>query len=256
MKILSLGAGVQSSTLALMAEKGEIDRPDCAIFADTGWEPKSVYAWLEWLESQLSYPVYRVSAGNIRKSLLDENSRYAAIPFFTSNGGIGRRQCTNEYKIQPIERKTRELIGLAKGERAKEHHAFMMIGISTDEIQRLKPSRNKWQTNIWPLIDKGMSRADCLSWMQKNDYPLPEKSSCIGCPYHSNQYWREMRQKDPEAWKDACFVDEQLRVNGARKKMQFKEFMHPSLVPLRDAQLGDDRTVDMFNNECEGICGV
>lgn len=38
MRILSLGAGVQSSTLALMAEHGEIEKPDYAIFADTGWE--------------------------------------------------------------------------------------------------------------------------------------------------------------------------------------------------------------------------
>jgi 3'-phosphoadenosine 5'-phosphosulfate sulfotransferase (PAPS reductase)/FAD synthetase len=245
--------------MALMAEKGEIARPDCAIFADTGWEPKSVYAWLDWLESQLSYPVYRVSKGNIRDDLAysyQHKQRFASIPFFTGNGGIVRRQCTNEYKVEPIGRKTRELLGLAKGERAKEHHATMMIGISTDEIQRLKPSRNKWQTNIWPLIDKGMSRSDCLSWMQKNDYPLPEKSSCIGCPYHSDAHWRDMRENDPESWQDACYVDEQLRANGLKAKLNELEYMHRSLKPLREAQLGDDRTVDMFNNECEGICGI
>jgi hypothetical protein len=44
MRILSLGAGVQSTTMALMAAVGEIaDKPDAAIFADTGWEPKAVY---------------------------------------------------------------------------------------------------------------------------------------------------------------------------------------------------------------------
>ena len=39
LRILSLGAGVQSTTLALMAAHGEVEAPDCAIFADTGWEP-------------------------------------------------------------------------------------------------------------------------------------------------------------------------------------------------------------------------
>ena len=35
--VLSLGAGVQSSTLALMAAKGEVTpMPDVAVFADTG----------------------------------------------------------------------------------------------------------------------------------------------------------------------------------------------------------------------------
>ena len=65
--ILSLGAGVQSSTLALMAAKGEVTpMPDMAIFADTGYEPQAIYKWLEWLEKQLPFPVVRVSAGNIR----------------------------------------------------------------------------------------------------------------------------------------------------------------------------------------------
>lgn len=65
LRVLSLGAGVQSTTLALMATKGEIEAPDCAIFADTGWEPKAVYRHLQWLEDVLPFPVHRVSAGDI-----------------------------------------------------------------------------------------------------------------------------------------------------------------------------------------------
>ena len=46
--------GVQSSVMALMAGAGAFDRtPDCAIFADTKWEPPSIYAHLDWLEGQL-----------------------------------------------------------------------------------------------------------------------------------------------------------------------------------------------------------
>ncbi len=42
-RILSLGAGVQSSTMALMADQGAFGKkPDAAIFADTGWEPEPV----------------------------------------------------------------------------------------------------------------------------------------------------------------------------------------------------------------------
>tara|TARA_R110001606_G_scaffold340650_1_gene488896 strand:- start:353 stop:583 length:231 start_codon:yes stop_codon:yes gene_type:complete len=59
-RILSLGAGVQSSTLALMIEKGLVPMIDAAIFADTGAEPKKVYEWLNWLEKQVSFPVLRV----------------------------------------------------------------------------------------------------------------------------------------------------------------------------------------------------
>ena len=52
MHIISLGAGVQSTTMALMAAHGEIEpMPDCAIFADTGDEPQAVYDHLAWLMS-------------------------------------------------------------------------------------------------------------------------------------------------------------------------------------------------------------
>lgn len=264
MRILSLGAGVQSSTLALMAEHGKIEKPDYAIFADTGWEPKHCYDWLDWLETQLSYPVIRVSKGNIRDDLLKtiaSGDGFIGIPFFSENG-LGRRQCTADYKIKPINVKMRELLGYKKGQRIPANSVNMMIGISIDEHQRIKPSRERWIVNTYPLIDKWVSRNDCLVWMEKHNYPTPPKSSCIGCPFHSNQHWREMKQNDPEAWKDACLVDSYLRVNTKydgvlpRPGKQVIEYMHRSLQPLRDANIGDELTIDMFNNECEGMCGV
>jgi 3'-phosphoadenosine 5'-phosphosulfate sulfotransferase (PAPS reductase)/FAD synthetase len=125
--VLSLGAGVQSTTLLLMAAKGEFDKaPDVAIFSDTGWEPKHVYQHLDWLEGQVKgiIPIHRVSKGNIRDDALNpEKSRFASMPFFVRNesggGGALRRQCTNEYKIQPITRKIREILGVKPGHRVK-----------------------------------------------------------------------------------------------------------------------------------------
>jgi 3'-phosphoadenosine 5'-phosphosulfate sulfotransferase (PAPS reductase)/FAD synthetase len=70
LRVLSLGAGVQSTTLALMAAAGEIEAPDCAIFADTGWEPKAVYQHLDRLERCLPFPVHRVSKGNLRDDVI------------------------------------------------------------------------------------------------------------------------------------------------------------------------------------------
>jgi hypothetical protein len=255
LRILSLGAGVQSSTLALMIERGEVEPVDCAIFADTGWEPESVYRWLDWLESQLSYPVYRVSSGNIRKSLTGEQKRYAAIPFFTENGGMGLRQCTSEYKLTPIRRKVRDLLGLRRGERSKGQMAVMLIGISTDESIRMKPAAEKYMQNVFPLIDARMTRTACLAWMNDHGYPLPEKSSCIGCPYHSDSHWRDMRDNDPESFSDACHIDDIMRETGS-SVMRERQYMHRSLTPLRYATFKGDGNMDMFGNECEGMCGV
>ena len=57
---LSLGGGVQYRVLALLLDRGLLPgypRPDLAVFADTQWEPRAVYDNIEWLKSQLSYPV-------------------------------------------------------------------------------------------------------------------------------------------------------------------------------------------------------
>ncbi|MEC9244426.1 MAG: hypothetical protein VYB05_06615, partial [Pseudomonadota bacterium] len=179
LRVLSLGAGVQSTTLALMAAHGEIGpMPDCAIFADTGWEPKAVYEHLDWLRSPnvLPFPVHLVSAGNIRDQLMGaaKGKRWASIPAFaktitpvgssvpvfdedaagalvevstrrttrdTVSIGMIRRQCTTDFKIVPIRRKVRELAGLARKRSPGHPVVEQWIGISCDEIMRVKPSR-------------------------------------------------------------------------------------------------------------------
>src|SRR5690606_37874146 len=120
MRLLSLGAGVQSTTLALLAVEGRLPSLDGAIFADTGWEPRTVYEHLDRLEKVLAdagIPLHRVSAGNLRRDLLDPDARYGSIPYYVSNPdgseGMGRRQCTQVYKLAPINRRVRELLGAA-----------------------------------------------------------------------------------------------------------------------------------------------
>ena len=263
--VLSLGAGVQSTTLALMAAAGEIKpMPDAAIFADTQWEPRAVYDHLTWLETRLPFPVHRVTAGNIRDGILARRNttggRYASIPWFTlgedGSKGMGQRQCSSEYKLAPIMWKVRELLGVDRRAQIKPGSAEIWIGISTDEAHRMKPARQAYMTNRWPLIDAGMSRDDCLKWMSARGFPKPPKSACIGCPYHDQDYWRNMRDNSPAEWADAVEVDRQLRLGNSRG-LRAIEFMHPQRVPLDQADLTPKpREPDLFGNECEGICGV
>ena len=178
--IISLGAGVQSTTMALMAACGEIGpMPDGAIFADTGAEPQGVYRHLDWLEKQLPFPIYRVSVGNLREEIVAAMTGLghrmdARPPFFTSSGGMLRRQCTQDFKILPITRKVRELIGLKKGQRGpKTPVVEQWIGISCDEAMRMKPSRLTYIKHRWPLIEKEMRRSHCLSWNIAKGYPKP-----------------------------------------------------------------------------------
>jgi hypothetical protein len=147
LRVISLGAGVQSTTLALMAAHGEIGpMPDCAVFADTGWEPRAVYGHLGWLRSGvLPFPVHVVSNGDIRAALTaGEPGRYAAVPFFLKTEGergMGRRECTHEYKLKPLMWKYRELLGKDRRERIAKGSCEVWIGISTDEVMRVKRAR-------------------------------------------------------------------------------------------------------------------
>ena len=259
-RILSLGAGVQSSTLALMIAAGDLPMVDGAIFADTQWEPAHVYRWLDWLEKQLPFPVYRVTAGNIRANVTAKQNttgqRFASLPFHLvmpdGEKSMARRQCTREYKITPIRQQSRKLM-LAAGAKAVEQ----WIGISTDEAQRMKPSGRQYINNRWPLIEAGMSRRDCLAWMQARGYPQPPKSACIGCPFTDNARWRDMRDNDPESWADVVEVDRIIRkpVRGRR----VAQFIHRDCVPLDQVDLrtaADHGQADLWGNECEGMCGV
>lgn len=266
LNIISLGAGVQSSTMALMAAHGEITpMPDCAIFADTGAEPQGVYDWLDWLEKQLPFPVHRVMhKEGLRANIVGAiaGGRFAGAPFFTESnnkaGGMLRRQCTREFKVEPIIQKTRRLLGIGKGERAaKQILCDQWIGISTDEAQRMKPAREHYISHRYPLIDMNMSRTDCLSWMEKKGYPKPTKSACTFCPYHDDALWRDMKENDAASFADAVAIDEMIRA-GVRGTTQ-KLYVHRSLQPLSQVVFKIqpvDTTIDMFNNECEGMCGV
>jgi len=264
LRILSLGAGVQSSTLALMIEKGLIPKVSCGIFADTGGEPKLVYSQLKWLEKQLSFPVYRVEKGNLRKDMInaiDGKYKFLTVPLYTINSktgkkGLLRRQCTNDYKIQPIVQQIRKLLGLKKRQKVKKDMAVeMLMGISYDEIYRIKTNRLPYITNTYPLADMKMRRSDCLNWMKDNGYPKPPRSACTFCPYHSNEEWREIK-KDKVEWNEVIALDKAIRF-GTRKK-EDQVFLHKSCTPLDQADLSDPKKnqLNLFVDGCvEGYCG-
>lgn len=263
--VVSLGAGVQSSTMLLMLARGDLDypKPDLAIFADTGWEPPSVYRHLEWLESEVSkygVKVVRTSRGNIRDDMINraEKGSYAyTIPLYTldtetGKKGILRRQCTYHYKVAQVRRELRRQLGYGQRGRIKES-IKMYLGISIDEAHRMKNSPVKYIEHVYPLIDNEISRTDCLKWMADNGYPLPPKSSCIGCPYHNDRMWLDMKLNDPESWQDAVDFDRRIR-----KMTHIRDncYLHPSRVPLDEVIFNENDDSEHFGNECEGMCGI
>lgn len=257
--IISLGAGVQSSTMALMAAHGEITpMPDAAIFADT-LEPQNVYKWLDWLEPQLPFPSIRTGRPNIIKNALAiRNSKKTGldymqlrIPAFTLNAkgekGTLWRQCTSFWKIEMIRKEVAQY---------KAEGVTMWKGISTDEAHRQKDSDKKWIQHYYPLIEMGMSRQDCLDWMEAKGYPQPPRSACYFCPYHSDAEWIRLKRDEPDDFQRAIEFERAMQSQMAKMdSMDSVPYLHSERKPLDQINFRHEDQPNMFGNECEGMCG-
>ncbi|MFI7075045.1 hypothetical protein [Micromonospora sediminicola] len=244
-RYLSLGAGVQSSTLLLLAAQGTIPGFGAAIFADTGWEPAAVYRHLNRLTGiakQAGIEVVRVSTGDIRADALDPGHRFASMPLFTlgPNGerGMARRQCTGEYKIKPIKAEVRRRLCYPHPARVPAGvRAEMAIGISLDEIGRARDSDVAYMRNVHPLLDLGWRRTDCLRFLAGHGLADTPKSSCVGCPFHDDGFWLGLREHSPQEWADAVAFDRAIRNGSARANadghpLRGQFFLHRQRVPL------------------------
>lgn len=262
--IISLGAGVQSSTMALMAACGEITpMPTCAIFSDTQDEPQEVYIWLDWLEKQLPFPIHRVTIGKLselatrvrlsKKTGL--NYMKPSLPVYTSDGqrkGMMQRQCTLTAKIDPLNRKTKQIAG-------RGNKVTMWIGISRDEVVRMKPSREKNFTNTWPLVDLKMTREDCEKWMKEKGFPTPPRSACTYCPFHSDAEWLRIKTDSPKEFQSVVELEKRVQLSFSQcTRLTGVPYFHSSRKPLNEVDFSPKQNpqTDLFGNECEGMCGV
>ncbi len=278
LRVLSLGAGVQSSTLAFMYEYGEIEpAPDFAVFADTKAEPKQVYEWFEWMKTKITkFPIHLISAGDIGQDSLEaaEGKHTSRTPpFFTKDPKTGKmgiltRQCTAHYKIEPIHKFIRQkYLGMAKGQRTPKGTVVEMImGISRDETYRAKEARKFWIKNVFPLIDRNITRAMCKKWFADHNLPEPPRSACTFCPYRSWKEWKHLKDTSPEEFNDV--IEFEKKINNGFKGMRdgYTVFVTKKGVPLSEIDVdkeAEDKQGSFLDdlgevawNDCEGMCGV
>jgi hypothetical protein len=254
--IISLGAGRQSSYMLLEALTGKFEyKPDCAIFSDTGCEPSYVYSYLKWLTEfvweEFNFQIHIVSAGN----LIDDTLSYIngdrksgiSIPLFVnpSKSPI-RRQCTDYYKIRPVRKQIRKMYGKVP--------VRLWIGISYDEIERMKISQIGYIENYYPLVEKKINLFSIIKFYKQSNFPIPNKSSCIICPFHSMRYWQTLRDRFPEDFKVAVTFDNQIR---NLKNLSGTCYLSKSMVPL--SEIYEDNQFSLFPElleECSGMCGL
>ena len=260
--------------MCLMAEAGKFGiRPDYAIFADTHWEPTGVYDTLAWLREQVSFPIIVTDNGrslrdDVRNGVNAQGKPWLSIPAYLAevNGnsaGINWRQCTKNYKLDPIRKKVQELLGLTPREAlADGTWVEMWLGITTDEIARVKTSRFWWIGHRYPLVDDlAMTRQECLEWFQRH-YPARRlsRSACIACPFRNSNSWLDIRESDPDLFAEAVELDHNLRSrkHNAGRMFRKRAYLHHRRIPLEEALAIDsqENEVNGFINECEGHCGL
>lgn len=271
LRVICLGAGVQSSALYIMACEGAFEHePDVAIFADTGDEPNDVYEHLKWMMMAYSDSIPIVVAQRVGLPLIEDTFRVIektgvsriTIPMYVVGGdgsrGFTFRMCTKEFKIEPIIKEIRRWLGFKPGERIKgKAQVEQWFGISTDEAHRMKSSHIPWITNRYPLIEKGMSRGDCARFLEERGV-TPVKSACVVCPFHNDRHWLEMKRDSPDDFEHACWFDDRLReyYHAGNTALKGEPFIHPARIPLREVKFRHENQLDLFGNECEGMCGT
>lgn len=267
---LSLGAGFGSVGLALMVEAGllaDCPVPDLSVFADTGAEPPHVYETLDWLKPKLSFPIVIVSAGDLwadtwklikgagATRLHPHGSDFVDIPVF-GDRGILKRQCTSDYKVRAIKRAVRQFAEA----NPPELQVTQYLGISLDEAGRMKPSREAYITNRYPLIENRINRAAILAYLKERHPGAPVgRSACFFCPFHSIAEWRDIRARYPGLYAEALNMEKALR---GMERGPFYLYKGRHGLGLEQAMEKADLQgelwpePDQFQNECEGHCGL
>jgi hypothetical protein len=256
LNVISLGAGKQSSYMLLNALENKFEfYPDFAIFSDTGCEPKYVYEYFEWLKSHVkqkyNFDIIVVKTGDLIKDTIDyiegNRSRVAQLPLRLDNGGgIVMRQCTMDYKIAPLRKYLQKV---RNGENIN-----LWIGISLDEMERMKKSNVKYITHYYPLILKRIRIDEIVNWFKLSGLKEPGKSACLICPFHSDQYWMRFKIQFPEEFETACKFDDKIR---NYPKLRNQTYLSKHLKPLRDIDFSYHPSLfSELIEDCDGLCGL
>lgn len=288
--VISLGWGVQSWTLAAMSALEELPPVDFAIHSDTTWERQSTYEfaaqWTPWL-AERGVNVVTVNDQDVAGAVVDQWGgtfipAYTLTPAsihdghtwevneetdetewvfdpdlvgttVTGKNGQLRRQCTNRWKITPMRRQIAAELdrrGLSKTPGIVQQ----WLGITLDEWRRAKDSDVQYIKHVFPLLDRKMTRGDCIAWLAKNGLPAPDKSACTFCPYHNRLAWEQMKREGGADWQQAVEVDAAIR----DKRPPFPLFVHPTRVPLEDAvRIPEDygaEQLEMFSGDDDDEC--
>jgi hypothetical protein len=169
---------------------------DEVIFADTGGEVPETYEYIEVTRRYLSsHGVPFTTVAKSGDNLYETAWRRRVLP------SAIWRWSTRDYKVNPILRYYRVAGGQVK----------QYLAIAWDEITRMKDSRVEYVTNLYPLVDRRITRAQCVDIIQDAGLPIPPKSSCFFCPFGSVNRWRWIHDNHPDLYEKATALEERSK---------------------------------------------
>jgi hypothetical protein len=205
MKVISYGGGVQSTALLVLAAWHRIDY-STLLFANVGQDSENPATLTYIRDVAMPYAARRGivfqelqrrrrdgTTETLWERLHRPETRSIPIPVRMANGAPGRRSCTADFKIKVVGRWLRE------NGATSARPAVVGIGISLDEIHRANKRRSEAHEIIeYPLLEFGFNRDDCIQIITEEGLPVPPKSSCFFCPFHTVDAWRKQRIVQPD----------------------------------------------------------
>lgn len=245
-QIWSSGGGVQSTAIAALICMGEL-KPDLSIIVDTERELSTTWQYLDrWILPALEAAC--VTLSRVKKSdystvdLLANKSGEVLIPAFTSHSGsVGKlpTYCSTEWKKRVMQRWATE-------QGVKQ--ADIWLGMTVDELQRVTQPTGKWQ-HRYPLIERRMTRGDCIALAKRMGWPEPPRSSCWMCPNKGVQGFKWQRDNAPADFAKAAAFERQIQDEDPDL------WLTDQAIPLAHVDFDDDQQ-DLFNaSRCDsGYC--
>lgn len=268
---VSFGGGVQSTAIAMLVinkdprllavTNGML--PKSFIFADTGEEPRAVYEHIEMMKQKIE------AAGLVFKTVKKPgrlgdtvfNGRLDIPAWVLSDRGDrkpARRACTFDWKVTVLDREAKRLHGINLRKRSKQPVVAQWYGMSRDEVQRMRVSKDVWRWFVYPLVSMRWTRDDCLKYLESIGMSAP-KSACTFCPFHGDDVWRSLEPADLQR---AIDVEEEMQrrwrekdAKGILARLRSMPTLRRDGIPLKDRPFDNSDNPSEMGAECAGICG-
>jgi hypothetical protein len=250
---LSFGGGKETTAMIVLIATERLARPEAILMADTGSEREETYAYLRdvtvpyckthGLEIQVLGPEWRTASH--RADLETYCLEHQMLP----SGFM--RWCTHHWKLDALSKYHRQVLGASAASPVES-----WVGISAGEAHRAKPSMYAWEIKRFPLIEMGLTRADCEQIILAELPSLPIKSGCWFCPFQSRAQWQQMKRLDSDRFARALAIERNARPkkNGGLRYLPM--FGSLEAVAAQDELPGFDEAIEAEAGCVTGACLV